>query len=1054
MNPKITIGKVRSSSADGPASDQSDSINLPGEKPVAPGIPGESAYEIAVEEGFKGNKSQWLASLKGKDGVKGEKGEPGERGPKGDTGSQGPTGPAGPKGDTGATGATGPKGDTGDRGPIGPQGPKGDKGDTGIQGDRGSNIWTMKMAAGGNVNGRYITDLYNASATNLPAVNDLVVQPDGNVFSITSVTKDTTSGAADGGGTFDLGAALFSIKGDTGATGATGNVGPQGPAGPKGDTGAKGSDGANGAKGDTGARGISIWASKYARGAKLNDQYWSDLNGTKVGFGPQVGDLVLQTDGNVSIVTKSVTSSDINTGGGLWSIDGYLFNIRGPQGSKGDAGLTGPQGATGATGPKGSTGDRGPQGIQGPKGDKGEQGPAGPQGKHGLSIWANKYQRGSVNGSWWSDLYGASPTNGPQVGDLVVESDGTYYQVTSITAGGSGNGGGTFNLGARLGSLAGPQGPQGNNGLTPQIDSNGHWQIGNTITQYSVGMKDQDDSATLLDLNTDKAVYYPYEKVIFHATSVSGHGHLVVKYYHLNNLVATKEIYYGTSEISWSWFLPSDDNIGYAVVIENHVGNNVSTNTIAINVSNDIYNFPIMGFLSKYDNDSSVERKKNLDYLKRLHINLVQFYDWFDLHSLPLPVATNGDSLQVSNTWTDIGNRLTRKKVVEDYCNLAKEYGMKPLAYMAMNWSDTNQLVHGLSAEMFLYNDNSRDLGHVYKTMDKNNGWGKYSLWNANWMNGPWQDYIVNQMRIVRDNMPFDGWHIDMFGDPGNKYESNGNAISSATLAGGIHYFLNKANNLGWDTGVNSVGEYGLTDIRNSNVPKYLYTEVWDNRKTYNDLFNLVKFLTESRDSNKQKKGVIIAAYMDYNYAKSNQGKNFNDDGIILTDLVIMASGGMHLEMGEHLLDNEYFPNNNLNMSDSLKNTYLPEMYDFFVAFKEIIGLGYQVDGLATIDGGSVDSLQSGKVCGISRGNKNDYLGLSLINLRTTNTEWRDTNANCSVAPAQNIKVTLKLGVTNHDWYYFDLSNLEPQKLNVGADGVVNISSLRYYGFILGVPKK
>lgn len=68
MNPKITIGKVRSSSADGPASDQSGSISLPGEKPVVPGIPGKSAYEIAVEEGFKGNKLQWLESLKGKAG--------------------------------------------------------------------------------------------------------------------------------------------------------------------------------------------------------------------------------------------------------------------------------------------------------------------------------------------------------------------------------------------------------------------------------------------------------------------------------------------------------------------------------------------------------------------------------------------------------------------------------------------------------------------------------------------------------------------------------------------------------------------------------------------------------------------------------------------------------------------------------------------------------------------------------------------------------------------------------------------------------------------------
>lgn len=600
----------------------------------------------------------------------------------------------------------------------------------------------------------------------------------------------------------------------------------------------------------------------------------------------------------------------------------------------------------------------------------------------------------------------------------------------------------------------GPQGPPGANGQTPQITSNGHWKIGNNVTNYSVGMLDTDDSTTLLDLSTDKAIYYPSEKVVFHATSVSGHGHLDVHYYHLNKLVAEKQVYYGTSEIGWSWFLPADDNVGYSVVIDNYVGNNVGyNNKIAINVCSNVYQFPIMGFLSSYTIDSCTDRKQVLDYMKRLHINLVQVYDWFDLHSLPLPVATNGDSLQVSNTWTDIGNRLTRKKVIEDYCNLAKEYAMKPLAYMAMNGSDTNQLVHGLSAEMFLYNDNSKSLDSVYKTLDKNNGWGKYSLYNMNWMNDSWQNYIVNQMQIVRDNMPFDGWHIDMFGDPGDKYESTGNPITSNTLAGGIHYFLNKAGNLGWDIGVNSVGEYGLDDIRNSIVPKYLYTEVWDNRKTYNDLFNLVKFLTESRDSNNQKKGVIIAAYMDYNYAKSNQGKSFNDDGIILTDLVIMASGGMHLEVGEHLLDNEYFPNNNLNMSDSLKNTYLPEMYDFFTAFKEIIGLGYQVDGLATIDGGSVDSLVAGEVCGISRGNDKGYLGLSIINMQTNGDQWRDTDANRTITkPVGNVKVTLNKGVTNHDWYLFNLGNLTPQKINVGTDGVINISGLEYYSFILGVP--
>ncbi|MEV7364262.1 hypothetical protein [Streptomyces sp. NPDC091299] len=80
------------------------------------GLPGKSAYEIAVEQGFNGTVSQWLASLVG---------------PAGATGATGPTG---------ATGATGPKGDTGAQGPAGTdgaQGPKGDKGDTGDQGPQG-----------------------------------------------------------------------------------------------------------------------------------------------------------------------------------------------------------------------------------------------------------------------------------------------------------------------------------------------------------------------------------------------------------------------------------------------------------------------------------------------------------------------------------------------------------------------------------------------------------------------------------------------------------------------------------------------------------------------------------------------------------------------------------------------------------------------------------------------------------------------------------------------------------------------------------------------------
>lgn len=56
-------------------------------------ITGKSAYAVAVENGYTGTESEWLASLKG------------------ETGDAGPVGPQGPKGETGPVGPQGPKGE-------------------------------------------------------------------------------------------------------------------------------------------------------------------------------------------------------------------------------------------------------------------------------------------------------------------------------------------------------------------------------------------------------------------------------------------------------------------------------------------------------------------------------------------------------------------------------------------------------------------------------------------------------------------------------------------------------------------------------------------------------------------------------------------------------------------------------------------------------------------------------------------------------------------------------------------------------------------------------
>ena len=120
----------------------------------AQGIQGLSAYQVAVQHGFKGTEDEWLISLKGEKGETGPKGDKGDTGEKGATGERGPQGLQGERGlqgvqgeqgEPGIQGPVGPKGEKGDQGEQGPQGPKGDPGEKGEKGDPGSDASVTKQ---------------------------------------------------------------------------------------------------------------------------------------------------------------------------------------------------------------------------------------------------------------------------------------------------------------------------------------------------------------------------------------------------------------------------------------------------------------------------------------------------------------------------------------------------------------------------------------------------------------------------------------------------------------------------------------------------------------------------------------------------------------------------------------------------------------------------------------------------------------------------------------------------------------------------------------------
>lgn len=74
--------------------------------PGAKGEQGDSAYQVAVNNGFVGTEQEWLDSLVGADGAQGPAGDTGEQGPQGIQGPQGEKGDPGNDGTPGANGYT------------------------------------------------------------------------------------------------------------------------------------------------------------------------------------------------------------------------------------------------------------------------------------------------------------------------------------------------------------------------------------------------------------------------------------------------------------------------------------------------------------------------------------------------------------------------------------------------------------------------------------------------------------------------------------------------------------------------------------------------------------------------------------------------------------------------------------------------------------------------------------------------------------------------------------------------------------------------------------
>lgn len=487
------------------------------------------------------------------------------------------------------------------------------------------------------------------------------------------------------------------------------------------------------------------------------------------------------------------------------------------------------------------------------------------------------------------------------------------------------------------------------------------------------------DSVTTVVLSCDKARYDPGSTAHFQCDpAMDASIEYRVRYRHLDSIVHEESVTGNT----WSWTVPGEDFRGYLVELYAVQGTDlILAGSTGLDVSSRWTRFPRYGFLSSFGALKQEKMAGVIDNLCRFHINGIQYYDWHCDHHRPLA----GTVEQPAGSWPDIGGRTQYKATVEEYISLAREKNMASMFYDLCYGVLTNGAADGVKEEWYIFTDRN----HLHKDVLELSPPFRSPIYLTDPSNPFWLDYFSARVADVYCVYDFDGFHIDQLGERGARYDYNGGTVD---MARGYGKFLNRMNSdYPQKTHVfNAVAGYGQQSIAWSGAD-FLYNEVWSNQSSYADLKNIIDLNAYYSGG---KLNTVLAAYM--NYDKANTAGTFNTPGVLMTEAVIFASGGSHLELGEHMLCKEYFPNNNLSMDKQL-SIGLVSYYDFLVAYENLLrdgGSFNEVSLNAVSSSFSVDSWppRTGKVIYLAKQVGNRQV-IHLLNYSNAiSLSWRDLN--------------------------------------------------------------
>lgn len=316
--------------------------------------------------------------------------------------------------------------------------------------------------------------------------------------------------------------------------------------------------------------------------------------------------------------------------------------------------------------------------------------------------------------------------------------------------------------------------------------------------------------------------------------------------------------------------------------------------------------------------------------------------------------------------------------VVREKAELARAAGMASMAYTAVYAAAPD--FWAAHPDWGLYRQDGRPLE-----------FGDGFLYIMNPAAGtPWRTHLLDQFRRILTELPFDGIHLDQYGDPKYGLAADGTPVDVAGALAGLIDDTRRtvtAERPGARVIFNNVGNWPVRQTAPGSSDA-VYIEVW---APYRHFQHLRELIDDGRRLSNGK-AVVLAAYIHPQYAAS----------VRLADAAIFASGGYHLELGEGngMVADPYFPK--YGQMDGNLAAALRRYYDFAVRYQELLYApdlvtARKLEESARLDGARVmNKGYFNLVWAIGRENER-HQALHLINL--TDLDSADWNAPRTAGP-------------------------------------------------------